>query len=90
MSLYAVIPLATVSGKGNDLIKELTELDAYSDCAPHIWFVNYDDTSKKLSERLGFNSDKKARGIIIKISRGYFGYGKRDMWEWLESRENDG
>lgn len=88
MPIYAVVKLGKASERDAVFEEKLGPLDVYSGEAPNIWFVNYPGTSYELSDALGIGSDtEKKRGIVISVGTGYYGFGGRDMWEWLSIRE---
>lgn len=81
MANFVLIPISnkqTLEGK----IKERFGNDAYP--LPNgEWLVNYDGTSKQLSDEIGITDGKLGSTIVLNIS-GYWGRANRDIWEWLK------
>lgn len=46
------------------------------------WFVDFEGTSKQLSDQIGITDGNLGGAVVMSVSN-YFGYGPTDMWEWL-------
>lgn len=88
MANFVLIPInnkQTLDG----IIKERFGNDSYR--LPNgEWLVNYDGTSKQLSDEIGITDGKIGSTIVLNIS-GYWGRANRDIWEWLriKTEKND-
>ena len=84
--IYAIIPFE--QGKGfRSRIDELG-LPVCDVEAPAAYFVSFNDTTRKLSEAIGYGNDEDAgTGVVIPVSN-YFGYASAELWEWLEVHRN--
>lgn len=47
------------------------------------WLVNYDGTSRQLSDHVGITDGKLGSAIVLNFS-GYWGRASKDIWEWLK------
>ena len=87
---YAVIPL----GPGDhdaDLIEKLLLADkgAYTFYGPNVYFISFPGTAQSLSNLVGFsnpNLKEGKHGVVVSIG-DYYGFGNKDLWSWLSSKE---
>ncbi len=51
------------------------------------WLVEYEGTTKQLSDELGISNDKDSSTIVLAIS-GFWGRSSANHWEWLGLKNN--
>lgn len=49
------------------------------------WFIDFNGTTKELSDVLGITTGQSGTGIILGVTT-YFGRAPTDMWEWIKTR----
>ena len=87
---YAVVPLASHRDP-EGLQKRIREVDgaAYTHYHPTIYFVSFSGTAEDLSKRIQFgrtDGQPSTPGIVIGIE-GYYGFGEKNLWDWLGSKK---
>lgn len=86
--IYAVIPLRQT----HDIGSIITSIDplAYTRYGPNIYLVSFEGTTAELSQAIGFGVKDKdvGPGIVLKISY-YHGNAYPDVWEWIQTRQNE-
>ena len=82
--IYAIIPLQledkssfqsrleTLSQQKIPLYKEYDQ----------VYFIDFEGTSKQVSDEVGFTSGETGSGIVLGCS-AYWGFANKDLWEWL-------
>jgi hypothetical protein len=82
MAIFVITPLDT-SPKLGDKINEVFPGKFYR--LPNGGFLlSADGTSKAVGEALELQDDTSGLGrVIVTSAFGYWGYGRTDMWKWL-------
>lgn len=94
MAIYSVVPL----GVGKDVleksIKKLPAEDVYTLSGSSGWLVRFPGTSIELCGVLGLPTKRGESGsvrptpaVLVSALVGYYGFGPREMWEWVKTRE---
>ena len=91
MALFIVVSIESGAALETK-IKELYPNDYYEISPGGKWFVVSPlVTAKQLSDQLGITPPPPAEGMraVIVSSRGYFGRGPKDMWEWVAAKSTN-
>lgn len=86
MIVYAIILTQDDdTGKAWNRIKEKWP-DSHHIVSNQLAFVSVSDglTTANVSNVVGMNTEDKQLGLVIQISSHYFGYERKETWEWLE------
>lgn len=80
---FAVIPFDKPK---EDFIETVTDIDsgAYLQYQPNVIFVRFSGTAASLAGKLGFTEATGPNDGIVIAAKDYFGYGKADLWGWLD------
>lgn len=94
MAIYSVIPLGTGHDVLEKSIKKLPKGDVYELNGKSGWLVRFPGTSIELCSSLGLPTKRGEAGavqptpaVLVSALVGYYGFGPRDMWEWVKTRE---
>jgi hypothetical protein len=89
MPVFLVVPLASDVSPLNEAVEAAFGThDRYKLSMDRGWLVNYNGTSRELSDLLhitGHSDGDRSRvgSAIITPIASYYGLGAADMWEWL-------
>ncbi len=80
---FAIIPF---DDPEYDLLDKVKTIDpgVYVRYAPRIYFVRFSGTAESLASDLGFSGKTRSEAGIVLPAKGYYGFGKLDLWEWLK------
>ena len=85
--IYAIIPFQ----EGPEFEAQIRSVDsrAYRIESPKMYLVSFKGTTLEVSRTMGYGGDKPdvGTGLVLPVSN-YHGFAPKDLWEWLEGRQN--
>ena len=92
--VYAVIPLyndreqssVTSHREIEQILRPSPEFKVYYEEKPHLYIVEFDGSSAELSKKLNAFGESGNCALIVAL-KGYYGFGYKDMWEWISYHE---
>lgn len=94
MTIFSVVPLGRGRERLEESIKKLPKSDVYELGGGAGWLVKFTGTALELCATLGLPTKREQLGedgtpptVLVSGMTGYYGFGPRDMWEWVRSRE---
>ncbi|WP_256815572.1 hypothetical protein [Cytobacillus sp. Bac17] len=70
----------------NKLYEEIKSFGESNHNMESIWFVKTNLTPKTMNERLKAKMDKNDFLFISEVTKNYYGFAPKTMWDWLSSR----
>ena len=92
--VYAVIPLyddrensqVTSHYAIERILRPSPEYKVYYEEKPHLFIIEYEGSTAELTEKLR-GPEEKANCVLVVALNSYYGYGYKDMWEWINYHE---